>query len=85
MSDRKRTAESNSGLAIGPQIQPHYPFPFVLPVETGPARQGPGDHWRIPSGPLDEIEGRDAAPEPEPAPAQPGRAGGLLHRLIRRG
>jgi len=82
MSDRKRSTASNSGLTIGPEIQPHYPFPFVLPAGSGPARPEPEGSWKIPPGPIDEIVGADEA---IPAVANSGRAAGWWRRLTRRG
>ena len=82
MSDRKRPAASDSGLSIGPTIQPHYPFPFVLPAGTGPAKPEPEGSWKIPVGPTDEIA---AADEAVPQDAASGRAVGWLRRLTRKG
>ena len=82
MSDRKRSAASNSGLTIGPEIQPHYPFPFVLPAGTGPAGREPEGSWKIPLDPTDEIV---AADEAILAVANSGGTGGWWRRLTRRG
>ena len=82
MSARRRTNAPEPGLTIGPEIQPHYPFAFVLPSGTGPARPEPEGGWKIPLGPLDEIEGGGEA---SPAETNSGRAVGWWRRLTRRG
>ncbi len=81
MSDRKRTPAPGSGPTIGPEIHPHYPFPFVLPAGTGPAGPEPEGDWKIPLGPIDVIEDADEA---VPAAANPVRSVGWLRRLTRR-
>lgn len=82
MSDRKRSTASDSDLTIGPEIQPHYPFPFVLPAGTGPAQPEPEGGWKITVGTIDEPAGAD---EEMPAEANSGRAVGWLRRLTNRG
>ena len=81
MSNRKSRYGSGSGLVIGPEIQPHYSFPFVLPPGTGPALPEPEDSWKIPVGPLGEIE---AGGETGATDASSGRAVGWWRRLTRR-
>jgi len=82
MSPRRRTSAPEPGLIIGPEIQPHYPFAFVLPAGTGPARPEPEGGWKIPVGPIDETAGAD---EPVPAEANSGRAVGWWRRLTHKG
>jgi hypothetical protein len=89
MSDRKRTGASSAGLSIGPKIQPHYPFPFVLPAGSEGARSDavpdvaePESVWKIPLGPIDEMEGHS---ETSPGPAHAGHGAGLLRRLTHKG
>jgi hypothetical protein len=89
MSERKRTGASSPGVSIGPQIQPHYPFAFVLPAgsegarsDTVPDNPEPEGVWKIPLGPVDEIEGES---ETSPGPAHAGHGAGLLRRLTHKG
>lgn len=80
MSDRKETDESNAGKFLGSEMLAPGPM-RTLSDEMGPAKPEPEDEWKLPTGPVDEIEGqKDATPEP----AHPGRAG-LLHRLTHKG
>jgi len=57
MSDRRRVAERNAGAFLGPSFPP-IPAPMNA-LYVGPGKPGPGDDWKIPTGPLDEIVGQD--------------------------
>jgi hypothetical protein len=73
MNDRKPMAESSDGVAPEPRTKSPAPSPIDLDADDG---------WKIPLGPIDEIEGRaEAVPEPVPV----GHGGGLFHRLSHRG
>jgi hypothetical protein len=54
-------------------------------VKMGTGKPGPGDVWKFPTASAEAPTEGDAEATVEPAPAESPRAGGLLHRLIRRG
>jgi hypothetical protein len=51
-------------------------------LNVGPGEPGPGDEWKFPGGPGDDVDGTDD-PTREPVGVGPGP--GLLHRLTHRG
>jgi hypothetical protein len=51
-------------------------------VKMKPGTSGPGDEWKFPAGPDDEVK---PAEEAAREPAHAARGSGLLHRLTRRG
>jgi hypothetical protein len=78
MSDSKRTAVTNAGAFMGPDMMIPAPMNAQSQKETG--KSEPEDDWKLPMGPIDEIEGHQEEPEPVAA----GHSG-LLHRLTHRG
>jgi hypothetical protein len=84
MSTSRRGRASDPGLVIGPEIHPHYPFPFVLPAGSGPAQPEPEGSWKVPVGAIVEVERGDEV-EAVPDAAAARRQGGWFARLTRRG
>lgn len=80
MSDPKRTAERNAGAFLGPDMM--IPAPMNALNEDRPGLPDPEDGWKIPLGPIDEIDGNAGA---TPEPAHAGHGTGWLHRLTHRG
>ena len=60
MSNRRRVAERNIGAFYSPD-QP-IPMPPLNALNDGPGKPGPGDDWRMPTGPLETED--DAILEP---------------------
>ena len=83
MGDQRRTAERNAGAFLGLDGSGGGPIPTpVNAINLGPGEPGPGDEWKIPAWPEDEVKrAEEATPEPEPA----AHGSGLLHRLTHRG
>ena len=79
MSDSRRTAESNAGAFMGPDMM--IPAPINAELQKEPGKPEPEDDWKLPMAPIAEIEGHEEAPEP----VRTGRGAGFLHRLIHRG
>ena len=73
MNDRRPMAESSAGVVPEPRTKGAAPARIEADTDDG---------WKIPVGPIDEIEGR-AEEVPEPVAA--GHGGSFLHRLSHRG
>jgi hypothetical protein len=54
---------------------------IVKNLYLGPGEPGPGDEWKIPTGPIDLEVQDEAIPEPEHS----SHGGSLLRRLTHRG
>jgi hypothetical protein len=81
MSEPKRSAEQNAGAFLGDAGVGLVPMPTNT-LHVGPGDPGPGDEWKIPTGPIDEIVDHEEA---IPEPVRAGHGVGLLHRLTHRG
>ena len=57
MSNRRRVAERNIGAFFSPDLP--IPMPPMNALNDGPGKPGPGDDWKMPTGPLDEDEGEE--------------------------
>jgi hypothetical protein len=82
VSNRRRGSVSDPRPVIRSEIQPHYPFPFVLPAGNGPALPEPEGSWKVQVGAGVEVEA-GGVEVPDAAPAR--RQGGWFARLTRRG
>lgn len=81
MSEPKRTAERNAGAFLGDVGVGLVPMPTNT-LHVGPGDPGPGDEWKIPMGPVDDIAAHD---DEVPEPVHAGHGAGLFHRLSHRG
>jgi hypothetical protein len=80
LGDQWRTS---GRIAVPPLADPEaWALLMVTNLNVGPGDPGPGDEWKIPMGPIDEIVGRDEAIR---EPLDAGHGVGLLHRLTHRG
>jgi hypothetical protein len=57
MSNRRRVVERNAGAFLGSTIAP-IPAPANA-LYDGPGKPGPGDDWKFPTGPLNEVDGEE--------------------------
>jgi hypothetical protein len=57
MSNRKRVAERNIGAFLSPDLP--IPLPPMNALNDGPGKPGPGDDWKFPTGPLNEVDGEE--------------------------
>lgn len=77
MSDRRRVAVRNCGAFYGTSITP-IPTPMNALI-VGPGEPGPGDEWRVPTGPLDADDGKnELAVEPVDAILEPVHSDGTV-------
>ena len=76
-----RPGQSYNEVAFGYDSDYAYAVNIVKNLYLGPGKPGPGDEWKMPVCPVDEIVTL-AEDAPEPAPS--GRAG-FLSRLGRKG
>ena len=76
-----RPDPSYNNVAFGYDSDYAYAVNIVKNLYLGPGEPGPGDEWKMPVGPIEEI---GALAEDAPQPDPPGRLG-RLGRLGRRG
>jgi len=84
MGDTKRTAQGNAGAFLTPDMGGGGGMIAVPmdPLQVGPGKPGPGDEWKIPARPEDEVKGAESR---APEPVQVGHRSGSLYRLTHRG
>jgi hypothetical protein len=76
MSNKRRVAEKNLGLFLNPGGAAGEGG-YLVPMDdlnVGPGEPGPGDQWRVPTGPVEtEADGdpRAGTPRPNSRPAAP--------------
>jgi hypothetical protein len=76
MSNKRRVAEKNLGLFLNPGGAAGEGG-YLVPMDdlnVGPGEPGPGDEWRVPTGPVEteaDVDPRAGTPRPNSRPAAP--------------
>jgi hypothetical protein len=76
-----RPEQSDEHVAFSYDSDYGYAVNIMKNLYLGPGEPGPGDEWRMPAGPVEEVA---SIAEDTPEPDRSGRPG-LLHRLRRLG